>query len=364
MGALLAHPILRSLWTYMETTRDNHYVPRWYLRRWANASDRVWRYSTLVSHEAVRVWEPKSLKSVGFQTDLYTSECDGLLSDEFEHWLEREFEQPAQIAISRVLAGEPLSPHHWQHLGRFAICQQLRTPQDLSESMQRWKPQFEKTVGTVLQDAVNIMEGLASESRGAPRRTGRRAKFLESAFKVDIDPDGGDSETEGRITVRTLLDREFWLNYQRHILDGVGWRAALHSWSIVSPAPGAIWFTSDQPVLRLNYRDDGFDLNGGWGNTNGNICLPLSPHHMLFTQIGADLPSAIQFDARQTSAIQHALALRAHRAVFADRKMSLVEKFRPRVVDAEAFKAEQEARRRWHSENITARTEHGGVIPI
>jgi len=89
-------------------------------------------------HPRVKTWEQRSPQGVAFHRDLYTSVNEHGESDEFERWLEREFEAPAQVAIGRVLRDEPLQPRHWQHLGRYAVCQQLRTPQDFIESMQRW----------------------------------------------------------------------------------------------------------------------------------------------------------------------------------------------------------------------------------
>ena len=54
----------------METTQDNHYVPCQYLKRWANAHNRIWTYRTLVSHHKVPLWEERSVKSTGFQDDI------------------------------------------------------------------------------------------------------------------------------------------------------------------------------------------------------------------------------------------------------------------------------------------------------
>jgi len=52
--------------------RDNHYLPRMYLKPWETASGRVWTYRILVPHERVEIWKPFSSKSVGHHLHLYT----------------------------------------------------------------------------------------------------------------------------------------------------------------------------------------------------------------------------------------------------------------------------------------------------
>src|SRR5699024_11588180 len=45
--------------------------------------------------------------------------------------------------------------------------------------------------------------------------------------------------------------------------------------------------TSDNPVINLNYyRKDKYDFNGGWGVDNTCIMMPLTPKHLLYTQVG------------------------------------------------------------------------------
>ena len=133
-------------------------MPQRCLKQWAASAGKVWQYRLLVSSATVSVWELKPCKGVGFRNDLYTSERDGLPSDEFERWLEAEFERPAQVALARVLSGQPLAPQHWRHLGRFAICQQLRTPQNLFENLERWRPQFSEMGEDILKTSVGKME--------------------------------------------------------------------------------------------------------------------------------------------------------------------------------------------------------------
>ena len=147
-------------------TRDNHFVPQWYLKSWADGSRRVWSYRLLVSHKTVGAWQHRAPRGLAFHDDLYTTVRDRTESDDFEHWLEREFEAPAQVALARVLNDLPLAPHHWQHLGRYAVCQQLRTPQYFLESMERWN----KTLPALMQDTLGdpLRRCTAFHEKGVP----------------------------------------------------------------------------------------------------------------------------------------------------------------------------------------------------
>lgn len=335
-----------------QRTRNNHFVPQWYLKQWATRSGKVWVYRLLVSDSRVNIWEQRSPRGVAFHRDLYTSLNEEGESDDFEKWLEQEFEAPAQIAISRLLRDETLGPDHWQHLGRYAMCQQLRTPQDFVESMQRWDVTLPGLMEDTLVRTVRNMEalhdaGLPLSDAGPKPQYGNH---FSDAVRVTVRPAADPETGQGEIGVEVTLGRDLWIRQQKHLLEGVGKLATLHKWSIATPARDSLWFTSDQPVARLNYSNEGFDLGGGWGCQNGHILMPLSPRHLLFTQIGTELPERVDLSEEQTTIITKVLAARAYRAVFADRRRRDVEHLRPRTVDAAAYKQESDAWEGWHDQ--------------
>ena len=56
-------------------------------------------------------------------------------------------------------------------------------------------------------------------------------------------------------------------------------------------ADGWEWFTCDHPVMRLNYNGpDDFTLQGGWDYKGTDLVMPLSPRHLLMTQVGHSRP--------------------------------------------------------------------------
>lgn len=140
-----------------ELRKDNHYVPELYLKQWAN-SNSVLAYRLVVPNENVRTWKRHSLKGIGYQKHLYTYWAGGAETDEFECWLDREFESPAHEAIRRVVQEERLEPEHWRRLVRFALAQDVRTPARLKEFIHRQNKTLKPLMDDVLKRSIHEME--------------------------------------------------------------------------------------------------------------------------------------------------------------------------------------------------------------
>jgi hypothetical protein len=175
-----------------------------------------------------------------------------------------------------------------------------------------------------------------------------------------VDPDAHPERGEGQIAVRALAGRRLWLNEVRRLMAGPIRAAALgHEWSIVEPADDSTWVTSDHPVVRLNYyhSDGRYDLEGGWGRRNGNIVMPLSPRHMLYTQVGDRQPRRFTLDRNLTALLRKVQVESALDDVFADAPSRDVVMFRRRVVDADAYTQREKAWATWHEDQNRAELE-------
>jgi hypothetical protein len=133
-----------------QISKDNHYVPQLYLKRWANEG-RVWTYRLLVPHPKCPVWRPYSLGAIGKQAHLYTKMTLSGESDEFERWLCEDFETPAEAVIDRVITDSRLTSKDWQILIRFAAALDARTPARLVEMLRRTVEQGEQLQQTVTE---------------------------------------------------------------------------------------------------------------------------------------------------------------------------------------------------------------------
>jgi hypothetical protein len=111
----------------------------------------------------------------------------------------------------------------------------------------------------------------------------------------------------------------------------------------------------DDPVVRLNFRSkDDYDFKGGWGKHGTDIFLPLSPHHLLFTEIGA-----VSYP-RQTPSCHHARQIRkfiaehAHRRIYSSAEYDKIPELRPRVVNLMEFRREKALWDQWYENQTQA----------
>jgi len=119
--------------------RKNHYVSCGYLKRWALSEKGLWVYRTLVSHPKVPIWKQTSVRGVAYHSHLYTRLVGGAESDDFERWLDSEFETPAQEVLAKATSDSRLTSNDWIRLIRFVAAQDVRTPARFLESLARWQ---------------------------------------------------------------------------------------------------------------------------------------------------------------------------------------------------------------------------------
>ncbi len=129
-----------------------------------------------------------------------------------------------------------------------------------------------------------------------------------------------------------------------------------HQWSILHSWFGTQFFTSDDPVVRLNYHSHSqFDFGGGWGSIGTEIFLPLTPRHLLYTKIGTRTePRGVILSDGETHRFRNMIAKHAHRSIFASVQDSEISKLHPRTVNARQVKEEQDQWQRWHEEQSQA----------
>jgi hypothetical protein len=336
--------------------RKNHYVPEVYLKNFADANAKLWAYRLLVEHSNVPEWRSHSPAGIAYHSHLYTRLATGAESDEVEQWFEREFETPAEEAIARAVNDERLSPAHWRALIRFAAAQDVRTPARLLERLPEWQKTIQPLLNEVLQGAVQKLE--VAKRTGVPVQPGPPDPNSELVpINLRRDPIPGSGMTGLRL--EAVVGRGMWLFMLKHLLTKTVNVLLEHRWTIVRPFGGLSWYTSDDPVVRLNYNNPtDYNLGGGWGWTGSEILLPLSPAHMLYTQVGKRPPArGWAFPERETIMLRRIIAEHAHRMMISKVHETDLTLFRPRTVDASAVRREREAWERWHEEQSKAEAE-------
>jgi hypothetical protein len=330
---------------------DNHFVPRVYLKRWSTQEQKIWTYRTLVSHPKVPLWREQSTKGVASHSHLYTQVLAGEESDQIERWLDREFETPAEEALDKATSDKRLTPDDWRKLVRFLAAQDVRTPTRLSEALRRWETEIPKLLDRTLKNAVRKLE-TARESGQAVAKS--RTASDRSSFPIRVTTQVVPGEATGTLKAEILSGRALWLAPMKRLLTKTATIPHKHHWTILSPPPGLRWFTSDDPVLCLNYYSEGkYDFKGGWNNKGTEILLPIGPGHLLYTQVGKRPPCRGEIMPRATL-VRRLIAEHATRMIFALEPDPSVAELRPRLVDAVQFRNEMEQGKRWSQEQTAA----------
>lgn len=308
-------------------------------------------YRTLVSRAEVPEWTARSIKGIAFHRDLYAVLSSPEL-DEFERWIATEFEEPAQETLDRVLNGERLKARDHERLGSFFAAQDVRTPASFFESQERWATQIPETFERTLNKAVAKLEAAHQTGTPLPPPAPGPNPFAD-ALRFKIEP---HDEGRSAVRVRVASGRAFWIAQMRSLLTGNAIATLRsHKWSIVEPHGTAEWFTSDHPAMRLNfYSSESYDFGGGWGRHNCDLFLPLSPRHLLHAQVGTVHRERFTFGPEHSRLIQRLLAERANRWIFARVPITSVAQDRPRIIDAERFKAEEQFWTNWDDANRKA----------
>ncbi len=332
--------------------RDNHYVPCEYLKAWESSLGRVWVYRVLVSHTKVPLWNEKSMRGIAYHTHLYTRMVAGGATDEIEQWFDREYETPAAEVLRKVTSNGRLESSDWSVLIRFLAAQDVRTPARLVEFLQCWYKCSPDFFQNTLQESVQKLESM--EARGEEIRAAQfpQAEYFPLRVTTELQP----GQKFGTIKAETVVGRTLWLFSIKHLLNKTAEVLQQHRWTIITPPKGVEWFTSDDPVIRLNFHNfNKYDFGGGWSSKGTEIFMPISPKHLLYTQVGVRPPRrGTPFTQEQAGIIRRCIAEHAHRFVFASKSDSNISALRVRMVNADLVKDENAQWSKWHEEQTAA----------
>lgn len=343
-----------------EFSRDNHFVPMMSLKRWAFDNETVWLYRLLVSHSNVPEWKRQSIRGIAYQQNLYTRLVAGDETDEFERWLNTEFETPAEEALRKATSNQYLSPKDWGSLIRFAASQDVRTPAGYIEYKKRCGVYMPKLLKDVLEGAKDKLEDARRQGRTPQIAAGDSIEEIPLAVTTVPSDESGKASVMARI----IVGRQSWLSSIRYLLKKTAEVLLTHRWMILAPPQSMDWFTSDNPFIRLNYYRPGvYDFRGGWGNKGTELILPLSPRHLLYTKVGDRLHIPRELPENTATLFRQIIAEHAHRHIIAASPDVAVSTFRPRIVDAKAFEQEKASWNQWHKRQTEAennlRTDNG-----
>jgi hypothetical protein len=296
-----------------------------------------------------------SPQGVAYHSHLYTRIVAEEETDEFERWIDSEFEAPASEALEKATSEARLTAEDWRRLVRFLAAQDVRTPASFAEKVKRWHATLPKLMEETLQDAVRNLEEASRTGQPLPQPNPQDSAGMPMRTIVKRQL----GEEMGQIRAEILVGRELWLYGIQRALEKTLKVLHQHRWTILLPPRGLSWFTSDAPVVRLNFNSlTDYNFGGGWGSPGTEIFLPLGPQHLLYTQIGKPVPrrgervSVVQADLVRRFIVEH-----AYRMIFAAEIDEGIPRLRPRIVDAEQFRHEREQWEGWHDQQTAAEKE-------
>lgn len=240
---------------------------------------------------------------------------------------------------------------------RFLAAQDVRTPARLVERLKHWNETLPSLINGVTAGAVRKLE--------AAQRTGRTIPTVAPPEGAELFPvrtiiEANADNSGGRLRVEATIGRSLWLWSLKHLLSTTLNTLNNHHWTILRSPPGIEWLTSDNPVIRLNrLGEDDYNFRGGWGRPGTIICMPLSPTHLMYTQVGHKplLPVGTVVPLELAAKFQWWTIEHAHRYVFARTADRQVAMWRPRTVNKEAFNAEAEQWKNWGDDQSKAERE-------
>lgn len=338
-------------------SRDNHYIPQFYLKQWStDNSPKVWEYRLLVSHEKVPEWQQVSIKdSTGWHRDLYTGIIEDVETDEIENWYESDIERPVQPVIQKVNNREKLKRNEIKTLVRFAAAQHLRTP----AAYIRGKRIFESANSRgEIKDNSELTKGASSYllDKSSMNKYAEFQKWLP--LKIET---GSLNETKNKVEIKitTGFTRNTW-NFQNLTLLNLTHNCLYdHDWKVLEAALGVNLYTSDDPAIFLNYNSfDNYDFFGGWARKGCNILFPISPRFFLFTEIGADLSKdKLDKDPLLTYMMQRFTIENAFNRIYSLSKVDNISECRKREVNTEKFFEDEEAWKQWNKTQLSMERE-------
>lgn len=308
------------------------------------------------------LWRERSIRGVGYHSHLYTRIREGAESDDFEQWLNAEFETPAEPVLAKAVSDSRLSKAEWTILVRFLAAQDVRTPARFAESIPEWHRVLPGILNDSLQEAVEKVKAAKVKGQAIEAKQAEFSEYLPIGLKREILPE----LQEMKITAQIVAGRSLWLYQMKRLLTHTLDRLLDQKWSILRAPEGISWFTSDNPVLKLNWQNQNrYDFKGGWGSQGTEIILPLDSKHLLYSKVGHPRPKrGSLIDKQRADMLRRLIAEHAYRYIFSESTISDVTLLRGRTVDLGRLRYESEQWYKWNqTQTIAEQKMHALTAP-
>lgn len=338
-------------------SRRNHYIPRFYLKNWSLDGKTIYTYNILVPNAKVPYWTQQSIKNSAIWNDFYTRLAGKKEMDDFEHWFDREFEAPSKPIFDKLLSGQKISREESVILSHFVFAQYVRTPaayiRITKQNMQLFPKVIDETALKINKNVQKIKNDFSPQSKNSTE---------DNLFPMKANLNKQNST----IKIEAIIGRGSYLHNLRHFLTSTLKKVEHHDWQVIHASEDVSFPTSDDPVICMNYRNEhDYDFNGGWRRKKCNIIMPLSPHSILFTQVGERGPyNDLNYSPKYSRLFRRMIIQHAHRYVYAERPQRGMLELNARIVNRDLYEREKQHMDEWHIEQIRAEHELWSEVGI
>lgn len=328
-------------------SRDNHFVPQFYLKRWSTNGNTVWDYRTIIHHPNEPIWKRSSIKNSACWKDLYTQHGQEAIDTKIEDFFSDCIETPSLTAFQKIDNGESPSSRDIDVLVNLLIAQLFRTPYAMVKEAQIIRKSFAK----VAQKTAKTVSLELNSGRITPN-TMNRGDCSENqpfpttplSFKMD--------SFNNEIHASTTLGRQQFLSAFGNLYYGaVGKTLRSYLWRIIQMPIGVELPTSDNPVVvfGINPLNGHMVFDVGIGTPKAIIVFPLDTRHMLFTQVGVTACQLLQFepDTHHLDFFIRAIIQNAGLHIFAKKQLRSIQNIRPREINPEKATELLKVRQQW-----------------
>lgn len=322
-------------------TRNNHYVPQFYLKNWSDDGKKLWTYCFLVPNHKCPYWKQTAIKSTAVWNDFYTRTVDQEELDDFEQEFNRLFETPIKHVFDRIMNNEALTEDENRAITDFVFCQWVRTPAYMFRRMNEDQKTLPKIIQKELKKAVK-------EVKRNPKIINQYKEKKKEGFPLPIS--AVINREEKRIEVDSRIGKGMYLFEVKYALDSCRKHLKKYEWHVIEAADGIEFPTSDDPVICLNYRtENDYSFDAGWNVDNSIILMPISPKKLLFTQVGyhGDY-SVLNKSERFTRLFRKMIIEHAHRYLYSRSRQNGIGLIKTRRVNLKRYIYEKDGIENWH----------------
>lgn len=283
-------------------------------------------------------FQNKSLSSIAYYDDLYTDFINGRQNDDVERWIEKEYESPAKPVFDKIYRGTKLSKSDYLVLKKFAMMQFVRTPTFFKRNIDRWQNEMKD-----IMENIQIPRSIEEDFENSNTK-------LDGAehLTLKVNTVSSDELSRKRLVMEASIGRGFWLFSIKQIMLNTMSKIPDHKWTIMQAPPNFCWPLSDNPVCALNYHNaDEYDFGGGWNFEGSEIFMPITPEHLLYTQIGRKNGSYINVSRKMALDIRRLLIENADEFLILTHDDSEILNIRKRIVDPQMYQISKELWQNW-----------------